>query len=111
MNWKSMVIREPELAHLERSCRAARQQGAGWHDFWSEHHVQLGRLVGPIARSPVLRPDKAYRIARTHLLQVWIDAMAEPVALPWDSRPLFVEPIADGGASPRSRVLSRGEGA
>ncbi len=92
MDWKSIVAREPELAHIERSCRAARQQGADWHDFWLEHVDQLTRLVGPIARKPVLRTDRAYRVARCHLLTVWINSMdGPPAVLPWDSRPVFEE--------------------
>ncbi len=94
MTWNQMLTREPELRHLERSCRAARQQGAAWADFWTEHHVQLGQLVGPIARRPVLRTDRAYRVARAHLLQTWINAMGEPSTLPWDSRPLPMDQAA-----------------
>ena len=33
MNCKAMLACEPELAHIERSCRAAKQQGANWHDL------------------------------------------------------------------------------
>lgn len=78
MNWKSMVEREPDLAHLERSCRAAKQQGAKWHDFWSTHVEQINRLVGPVARCPALRSERAWKVVMAHLLQVWIDAVGKP---------------------------------
>ena len=92
MTWETMAQREPELTALARIIIQARQAGATFSDWWTEHHEQLGRLVGFGAESPVLRNDKAYRVARTHLLQVWVDTMSEgSVKLPWDSRPLGVE--------------------
>ena len=92
MDWQAMTVREPELQHIARSCKAARQQGANWHDFWTTHHVRLGQLVGPIAQQPALRSDRAYQVVRSHLLQIWINAMSEgPAKLPWDSRPLGAE--------------------
>ena len=92
MDWRQMTRHEPRLLGLERTIVEARQAGATFSDWWTEHHEQLGRLVGFGAESPVLRNDKAYRVARTHLLQVWVDTMSEgSVKLPWDSRPLGVE--------------------
>lgn len=88
MTWQTMVNREPELAGIERACRAARQQGASWFDFWSTHVEQLTRMVGPVARCPGLRSDRAWKVMLSHLLQVWLDAMTEPPTLPWDSRPM-----------------------
>lgn len=87
MNWPAMTRIEPELRGIERDCRAAKQQGANWHDFWSEHVGQLTPLVGPVARCPGLRSDRAWKIMHARLLQTWIDAMGEPATLPWDSRP------------------------
>ena len=90
MDWQTLLTREPELKHVERSCRACRQQGASWFDFWTEHVEQITRLVGPVARCPVLRSDRAWKAANLHLIDVWIDAMGgEPAALSWDSPPLF----------------------
>ena len=92
MNWKTMVAREPELAFIERACRECRRDGGGWFDFWSANVAEITRLVGPVARCPGLRSDRAWKVMRTRFLQTWIDAMAERRTGPWDTPAASVEP-------------------
>ena len=77
MDWKTLITREPELAHFERACRACREDGGQFVDFWTQNVSEITRLVGPVARCPALRSDRAYRVAHAHFLQIWIDAMSE----------------------------------
>ena len=89
MNWQTLIAREPELAGIERSARACRQQAGTWYDFESEH----GRRVHILAsRWPTSRlRAAAMRVITSHLMAVWCQAMLEPPAiLPWDSRPSYV---------------------
>ena len=81
-----MIRHEPELQHLERACRDCRRDGGGWYDFWSANVVEITRLVGPVARCSALRSDKAFKVAHTHFIQVWIDSLGETRTGPWDAQ-------------------------
>ena len=92
MTWQTLLVRDPELAGIARACRAARQQGADWHDFHREHHTQIIILAGRMP-TPALRSEAVQTIYE-HLFTVWVEALdGPPAALPWDSRPAYEVPV------------------
>lgn len=92
MNWNQMLDIEPELAFIERSCRACREDGGKFVDFWTQNVSEITRLVGPVARCPALRSGRAWKVMHSHFLQTWIDATGETRTGPWDTPAASVEP-------------------
>lgn len=93
MTWETLTAHEPELAFIERACRAARQQNAAWVDFENEHHAQIHILA---SRLPPSSRAEAISTIYSHLYTAWCEAMDGPSTLPWSRHPLAtVEPAAE----------------
>jgi hypothetical protein len=75
-----MVTLEPKLLAIEHACRLAKLQKAPWADFWSIYRDQFLRLVGPVARCPLLRADEHWCNAYGHLCDIWARSLKADAA-------------------------------
>jgi len=67
--WDEVLTYEPELASVERFARALSPDRD--HKDWELLADMVRRLVGPMARQPIVSGQTALHVALEHVKEVW----------------------------------------